>query len=114
MHVTIIELPEYIRKVEKLLDEEERNILIFYLSTHPKSGVIIQGSGGVRKIRWARKGRGKSGGVRVIYFFYDKETPLFMLTIFGKNEKDNLNKAERNELAKLVKILVDTHKRNKS
>ena len=42
MHVTIIELPEYIRKVEKLLDEEERNSLIFYLSTHPKSGVIIQ------------------------------------------------------------------------
>lgn len=113
MLITIIELPEYIRRAERLLDEEERNSLIYFLSTHPKAGVVMQGTGGVRKLRWARKGKGKSGGVRVIYFFYDEDMPLFMLTVFGKGEKENLSKAEQNELAKLVKLLVKTCKRKK-
>ncbi len=111
MHITIVELPEYIKKAERLLNEDERSNLILYLSTHPKSGAIMQGTGGVRKIRWARKGKGKSGGVRVIYFFYTDEILLFMLTIFSKGEKDNLSKTERNELGKLVKLLVNTYKR---
>lgn len=113
MLITIIELPEYIRRAERLLDEEERNSLIYFLSTHPKAGVVMQGTGGVRKLRWARKGKGKSGGVRVIYFFYDEDMPLFMLTVFGKGEKENLSKAEQNELAKLAKLLVKTCKRKK-
>lgn len=111
MLITIVELPEYIRRAERLLDEEERNNLIYFLSTHPKAGVVLQGTGGIRKLRWARKGKGKSGGVRLIYFFYDEEAPLFMLTIFGKGEKDNLSKSERNELAKLVKLLIATYRR---
>jgi hypothetical protein len=69
----------------------------------------MQGTGGVRKIRWARKGSGKSGGVRVIYYFYNETMPLFLLNIFGKNEKENLSKAERNKMAKLVSILVKTY-----
>jgi hypothetical protein len=113
MYITIVELPEYIRRAERLLDEEKRNNLIHFLSTHPKAGVVMQGSGGIRKLRWARKGKGKSGGVRVIYFFYDDDMPLFMLTIFGKGEKENLSKSERNELAKLVKLLIATYKRKK-
>ena len=111
MYITIVELPEYIRRAERLLNEEERNRLIFYLSTHPKSGVLMQGTGGIRKLRWARGGKGKSGGVRVIYFFHDEEMPLFLLTIFGKGEKSNLSPSECNELAKLVKLLVATYKR---
>jgi hypothetical protein len=71
----------------------------------------MQGTGGVRKLRWASKGKGKSGGSRVIYYFYNETIPLFMLTIFGKNEKINLSKAERNELAKLVKELIKSYKR---
>jgi len=67
MYITIVELPQYIRRAERLLDEEERNRLIDYLATRPKSGVVMQGTGGIRKLRWARKGTGKSGGVRVIY-----------------------------------------------
>ena len=111
MYITIVELPEYIRRAEHLLNEEERNRLIFYLSTHPKSGVLMQGTGGIRKLRWARGGKGKSGGVRVIYFFHDEEMPLFLLTIFGKGEKADLSPSECNELAKLVKLLVATYKR---
>lgn len=73
---------------------------------YPNSGVIMEGTGGVRKLRWARTGSGKSGGVRVIYYFHDESMPLYLLTAFGKNEKANLSKEERNLLAKAVKELV--------
>lgn len=72
----------------------------------PKAGVIISGTDGIRKLRWARQGMGKSGGVRVIYYFHNEQMPLYLLTVFGKSEKANLSKAERNELAKLVRLLV--------
>ena len=68
--------------------------------------MLLAGTGGVRKLRWAREGRGKSGGVRVIYYFHSERLPLYLLTIFGKNEKANLTKAEANALSKLVKLLV--------
>ncbi|NCS88775.1 MAG: addiction module toxin RelE [Ignavibacteria bacterium CG2_30_36_16] len=111
MLITIVELPEYIKSAEKELSKDERDELIYYLSSNPKAGTLMQGTGGVRKLRWASKGKGKSGGSRVIYFYYNETIPLFLLTIFGKNEKINLSKAERNELAKFVKELVKSYKR---
>jgi len=111
MLITIVELPEYIKSAEKELSKDERDELIYYLSSNPKAGTLMQGTGGVRKLRWASKGKGKSGGSRVIYFYYNDTIPLFLLTILGKNEKINLRKAERNELAKFVKELVKSYKR---
>jgi hypothetical protein len=108
--ITIVELPEFIRKSEKLLDEEEIDRLIRYLSLNPKAGVLIKGTGGIRKLRWSRKGMGKSGGTRIIYFFYNEDIPVFLLTAFGKNEKQNLSKSERNELAKITSLLVKSYK----
>ena len=58
------------------------------------------------KLRWASGNRGKSGGVRVVYFFHNGTLPLFLLTLFGKGEKENLSQAERNDLAKLTGLLV--------
>lgn len=110
MYITVVEVPEFIKKSSKLLSEEERHLLIDYLSIHPKEGAILQGTGGIRKIRWSRKGQGKSGGYRIIYYFYDETIPLFILTIFGKNEKENLSQGERNRLSKLTKIIVKTYK----
>lgn len=75
------------------------------LAADPLCGDLIQGTGGVRKIRFAIQGRGKSGGVRVVYYYYNETRPLFLLTVFSKNEKDNLTMVERNSLAKLVKAL---------
>jgi len=111
MLITVIELPEYIKRVEKILSEDERDDLLYYLSSNPKAGNLIQGTGGVRKLRWTSKGKGKSGGSRVIYFFYNETIPIFLLTIFGKNDKANLSKVERNELTKLVKELIRNYKR---
>lgn len=106
--VTVAETSEYAGRARKLLSENERTELICYLAAHPEAGVVMEGTGGVRKLRWAREGRGKSGGVRVIYFYYNDGMPLYLLTIYGKNEKDNLSAAERNELAKLTRLLVKT------
>lgn len=77
-----------------------------YLAARPKAGDLIEGTGGVRKLRWARDGGGKSGGVRVIYYFHSESMPLYLLTMFAKNERANLSKSERNELAGLVDLLV--------
>lgn len=106
----IAELPTYIRLAEKLLSVEERQDLINYLAEHPKSGDVMEGTGGVRKRRWRRGGQGKSGDVRVIYYFHDDLMPLYLLTLFAKGDKANLTKAERNELADLIDALVSIWK----
>lgn len=107
---TLAETPEYIRRAEKLLSEEERRDIVSYLALHPKAGDLLEGTGGIRKLRWARGSRGKSGGVRVIYYFHSDAMPLYLLTLFGKNERANLSKEERNMLARLVKALVSAWK----
>lgn len=113
MLVTVAEMPEYIRRSKRLLDETERNNIINYLVIHPKTGVLIRGTGGIRKLRWSIKGKGKSSGVRIIYYYYDEWMPLYLLTIFGKGEKADLTKAERNKLSKLANYIVETHKKRK-
>ena len=110
----IAELPSYARLAAKLLDPQERQDLIAYLANHPETGDIMEGTGGVRKLLWSRGGQGKSGGVRVIYYYHDARMPLYLLTLFAKGDKANLTKAERNELADLVDILVGIWKGRKS
>jgi hypothetical protein len=105
MH-TIAETPEYIRRADKLLGAIERQDIIKYLAEHPKAGDLMEGTGGVRKLRWSRGSSGKSGGVRVIYYFHSELMPLYLLTLFAKNERANLSKAERNALGELVGLLV--------
>ena len=107
---TIVELPEFQHRKAKLLSELESTGIINYLAAHPTAGNIMQGTGGIRKLRWAAKGKGKSGGVRIIYYYHNESIPIFLLTVFGKGEKANLTKAERNALAKLTSLLVKTWK----
>ncbi|QAA94252.1 type II toxin-antitoxin system RelE/ParE family toxin [Pollutimonas thiosulfatoxidans] len=106
----IAELPTYSRLANKLLSEDERRDLIDYLAEHPQDGDLMEGTGGVRKLRWRRGGQGKSGGVRIIYYYHDDCMLLYLLTLFSKGDKANLTKAERNELAGLVEILVSIWK----
>lgn len=107
MLITVTELAEYQRRAEKLLAESERQDIVNYVAAFPKAGDLIKGTGGVRKLRWRRGGKGKSGGVRVIYYFHSERMPLYLLTVFAKNERADLSQTERNELASLVETLVD-------
>ena len=106
---TVVELPEFLRKSEKLLSHSECMSIVNYLATHPAAGDIMQGTGGIRKLRWSAQGKGKSGGVRVIYYYHNKSIPLFLLTVFGKGEKANLSKSERNDLASLTSLLINNY-----
>jgi len=107
--MTVVETPLFIRKVPGLLSEEERGELIAFIGTHPESGEIVPESGGVRKLRWAVRGRGKLGGVRVIYYFHSQDFPIFLLTVYSKTQKANLTGAERNEMRALVPVLVRSY-----
>lgn len=104
--ITVAETRMFQRKVAHLLSESEREDLIAYVSEHPNAGVIMEGTGGIRKLRWARLGSGKRGGIRVIYYFHDESMPLYLLTAFGKNEKADLSRQERSLLSMSVKELV--------
>jgi hypothetical protein len=84
--LTVAELPEFICTADKLLKEIERQDIIRHLADHPKSGDLMEGTGGVRKLRWGRGGQGKSGGVRVIYYFHKKAMPMYLLTLFAKGD----------------------------
>lgn len=102
---TIVELPEFLKRALGLLSAEEKASIINYLAFHPQAGDLMQGTGGIRKLRWSAQGKGKSGGVRVVYYYHNGTMPLFLLTVFGKGEKANLSKSERNELAKFTALL---------
>ena len=92
----------FTRRAEKLLTEEEHEELVFYLAVHPLSGDEIPGTGGVRKLRFGSRDRGKSGGVRVIYYFFDEENPLYALLLYGKNEQVDLTPQQKREMTTLA------------
>jgi hypothetical protein len=71
---------------------------------------VRQGTGGARKVRFAGRGKGKSGGYRVITFYSGGDLPVFLLTVFAKGERANLSKAERNALAQLARVLADSYR----
>jgi hypothetical protein len=111
MLVTVAETPEYLRRAERLLSAASRGEIADHLAARPRAGEVMRGTGGVRKLRWARGGRGKSGGVRLIYYYHSEAMPLYLLTVFAKNDKANLSSAERNDLAKLAALLKMTERR---
>ena len=112
--VTVVETPEFIRRIDKLMDDDERAALILYLAENPTAGDLITGTGSVRKLRWGLEGRGKRGGARIIHFFHNSRLPLFLLTAFAKNERTDISGADRKSFRELTKLLVDTYGRRRS
>src|SRR4051812_41564636 len=99
--VSVVETPEFPSAARKILDDEERALLVDYLAYNPAAGDLIPATGGVRKLRWGLEGRGKRGGARVIYFHHDAGMPLFALTAFAKNERADLSQQDRNDFRQL-------------
>jgi hypothetical protein len=83
------------------------------LAADPTCGVVIPGSGGIRKVRFGFGARGKSGGARIIYLFSGLNLPVFVLAVFAKNEKANLSAADRNALGKMIVAMVEDYRRQK-
>lgn len=112
--ITIIEFPGFLSQVGISISSEERDEFIAYIAKNPKEGDIIPGAGGVRKIRWGSKNKGKSGGVRVIYYFYDEYAPVFLLTAYGKGQKEDLTSEQKKQISSLAQILKDECKQIRS
>lgn len=106
---TVVETPEFLGAARRVFTNAERVALVDHLSVHPTAGDMMEGTGGARKLRWGAKGKGKSGGARVITFYAGPSLPVFILAAFAKGEKANLTKAERNELRDVLGELARTY-----
>jgi hypothetical protein len=108
---TVVETPLYLKSAVSLFSIEEREAIVNMVASDPECGDLIQGTGGFRKVRVGRGGRGKRGGARVIYILRDQSFPVFLIAAYAKNEKENLTKAERNELAKMADTIFEKYGR---
>jgi mRNA-degrading endonuclease RelE of RelBE toxin-antitoxin system len=88
--LTVAETPTFTKQADDLFDEDEKQALISFLAQNPLAGDVISGTGGVRKVRYAASGRGKRGGARVIYYYFDESLPLYALLVYPKNAKTDL------------------------
>jgi hypothetical protein len=110
MH-TVVETPSFLADAKSAgLSDEERLALVDFVAAHPDAGDEIPGSGGARKLRLAGRGKGKSGGYRVVTFYSGREVPVFLLNVFSKGERANLSKAEVNALRAILGRIVDAYR----
>lgn len=111
MH-TVVETPSYLSAAKSAgVSDELRRQIVDLIAAFPTTGEVLQGTGGFRKFRVGRPGQGKSGGFRVVSFHHSEIMPVFLITVFAKNQQSNLTKSERNELAKLSAMLVANYRR---
>lgn len=110
---SVAETLHFSRRAEKRLTADELSDAITMVAANPLCGALLEGTGGLRKVRFASGGKGKSGGVRIIYYWFSENAPIFLLDVFKKGEKDNLSKAERNDLAGLAGRLNAAYRRAK-
>ncbi len=98
----IIETPIFTKLITQIMSDDEYRALQEALIMRPELGVVIKNSGGLRKLRWSLQGRGKSGGVRVIYYWMNADEQLYMLLAYPKNEQENLTDMQLNTLRAIV------------
>jgi len=101
--MVIVETPVFTRQVQDLLADDDYRLLQVALINRPDLGVVIRGSGGLRKVRWNLPGKGKRGGVRIIYYWAVAQDQLLMLFMYPKNVRDDLTPAQ----VKILKQIVE-------
>lgn len=106
--LTVVETPLFQRAWPNYWTEEERGEFCAYISTNYEAGDVVANSGGVRKVRWSRAGSGKSGGVRVIYFFRTPAAEVVLLIIYAKSKLDTLRASTLKELRNAVEKTLQT------
>ena len=88
--LTVIETPTFVRLASDCWNDEDRTNFISFIAGNPEAGNVVPGSGGVRKARWGNVDRGKSGGVRVIYFNRLANGEIWLLLVYGKSARENI------------------------
>ena len=111
---TFIEVPLFTRRWKELgLNDDDLLRLQIMLLKDPQSGPVMEGTGGIRKVRFPIENRGKSGSIRVCYADFEEYEATYLITAFTKKEKENLSEEEKRILKKLVKSLKDEAARNR-
>lgn len=102
--MVIVETRAFTARIGDLLSDEQYSGLQVHLAGRPSAGDVIPGTGGLRKVRWTGRGRGKRGGCRVIYFWHTASSRLLMLFAFSKNERADLTAAQKKVLRQIVEM----------
>lgn len=111
---TFIEVPIFTKRWKEIgLGDDELKYLQIMLLKNPDSGQIMEGTGGIRKVRFPLENRGKSGSVRVCYTDFAEYEVIYLITAFEKKEQENLTKEEKNAIKKLVKALKEEAAKNR-
>lgn len=100
-----IETSVFQRKIEILLSHDEYLEFQDFLRHDPEAGATIAATGGCRKVRWALPGKGKSGGIRVIYYYLNAKGEIYLLLVYPKNEQENLTDQQKNQLRKVIQTI---------
>jgi hypothetical protein len=100
--MVIIETPIFTRRIQELISEEEYRLLQHHLVNKPDAGKVIPGSGGLRKLRWSAGGHGKSGGIRVVYFWVVSHDTILLLYAYPKSKQDDLTPEQLQQIRKVV------------
>jgi hypothetical protein len=101
--MVIIETPIFTKRLSGIMTDEEYRLLQMHLLNKPDAGKVIKGSGGLRKFRWSVKGHGKSGGVRIIYYWFASQDTILLLFSYAKNERTDLTSEQLQQLRKIIK-----------
>ena len=104
--VSVIELPGYRRRADELLGIDEQDAIVDLIAFDPTCGDLIPATGGLRKVRVGRGGRGKRGGARVVYYFYNTDFPVLLVAVYAKNEKADVSAQEKRKFIALVKEIT--------
>lgn len=108
---TVIQTPNFIADAKDAgLTRDEVDAIVAAIAAEPLSGDMIPQTGGARKLRFAGRGGGKSGGYRTIHYFGGFDVPVFLLALYGKGQKANLTMAERNALAKILPRIAEAYR----
>jgi hypothetical protein len=105
--ITVAETALFARQAQGVWGEAEREAFVGFIAQNPEAGDVIPETGGVRKIRWARVGTGKRGGARVIYFYHERDRPVYLLMVYAKARRENLTPEEKKAVRKLAALLKD-------
>ena len=103
--IAVVETEEFLADVKSVLSEDEHDALIEYVAQNPAAGDLIPQTGGLRKLRWEARGKGRRGGSRVIYYFHNLEVPVFLMAIYAKGVQEDLLPVQRKALSKQLRGL---------
>lgn len=103
--MTVVETELFVRQAMVIWTDEERLDLVDFVARNPAAGVVIPGTGGVRKLRWSRQGSGRRGGARVVYFHYAEDRPLYLLLAYAKAQREDMSPDEKRQMAAFASIL---------